>query len=166
VRETAAARQTATARAHATAQARTQQTQVAVRRAAAPGETATAVAQATNQAVARANAQATSQAQQAADAQATTSAANVLDVSGSGIQKTQKFTTNGGEWQIRWHYDCSTFGQSGNFQVYLYDSSGMPNIVVNELNTSGSGTDYEHSGGTFYLEINSECDWHVQVVSP
>jgi hypothetical protein len=34
---------------------------------------------------------------------------------------------------------------------------------VNELGASGSDTEYYHSGGTFYLEVNSECSWTVQV---
>jgi len=89
--------------------------------------------------------------------------APLLEVSGNGIQTTQKFTTTGA-WTINYTYDCSSFGFKGNFQVYIYNGDGsMGDIAANELGMSGSNTQYEHGAGTYYLEINSECSWHVTV---
>ena len=92
----------------------------------------------------------------------TTAAPKVLlDVSGSGIKSTQTFTVPN-EWQLVWSYsNCA--GGSGNFIVTVYNSDGSPNDAagVNELGASGSDTEYYHSGGGLYLEVNSECSWHV-----
>ena len=81
-----------------------------------------------------------------------------LDASGSGAHSTQTFTvpTN---WTLAWSYDCSTFGSSGNFVVNV---QGASVLGVNELGSGGSGTESYHSGGTVWLEINSECSWQVK----
>ena len=39
------------------------------------------------------------------------------------------------------------------------------NAGVNQLGASGSDTEYYHTGGNYYLEVNSECDWHIKVQS-
>jgi hypothetical protein len=87
----------------------------------------------------------------------------LLDKTGSGINKTPDFTA-AGDWEIDWSYDCSTFGSSGNFQVIVYNSDGsLADVAVNELGAKGSDVTNEHQGGTYYLEMNSECNWHVIV---
>lgn len=87
-----------------------------------------------------------------------------LSISGTAIKKTKTFTV-GDEWSIKYSFDCANFGSQGNFQVYVYVSDGsLVDTPVNVLATKGSDTTYEHaSPGTFYLEINSECDWQVTV---
>lgn|ERR1700674_1077500 len=98
----------------------------------------------------------------------TASAAHVaqvlLDVQGTGIKSTQKFTA-GGDWDLNWSYDCSNFGQNGNFQIYIYgkDSSDLKGIGANELGAKGSDVSHQHDTGTFYLQMNSACAWHVTV---
>ncbi len=89
----------------------------------------------------------------------------LLDVSGSGTKTTQSFTA-AGDWTLGYSYNCSNFGDQGNFQVYVYNSDGsmsFDNAGVNELGKSGSDTEYYHKGGSYYLEMNSECNWHVVV---
>jgi len=87
----------------------------------------------------------------------------LLDKRGSGINKTQEFTA-AGDWQIDWSYDCANFGHNGNFQIFVYNSDGsLADLAANELGAKGSDTSYEHQGGTFYLQMNSECNWHVIV---
>jgi hypothetical protein len=91
----------------------------------------------------------------------------VLDISGSGSKSTQTFTVNS-SWQMKWSYDCSSFGDQGNFQVYVYTSDGslsFENAGVNQLGNGGSDTEYYHTGGSYYLEVNSECNWHLTVQS-
>jgi hypothetical protein len=100
-------------------------------------------------------------------AKATTAPAGpkvLLDKTGSGIYNTPIFTTPS-EWKFEWSFDCSNFGQSGNFQVYVYDgSSQLKDVPVNALAMKGSDIAYEHNlSGPYYLEMNSECDWHVVV---
>lgn len=89
----------------------------------------------------------------------------VLNISGSGSKSTQTFTV-GDSWQMQWSYDCSVFGYQGNFQVSISTADGgfTPNQGVNQLGASGSDTEYYHSGGTYYLEVNSECSWHITVI--
>ena len=87
----------------------------------------------------------------------------LLDKQGSGIDKTQQFTV-AGDWEIDSSYDCSNFGRNGNFQIFVYNSDGsLADRGADELGATGSDTTYEHRGGTFYLQINSECNWHVIV---
>jgi hypothetical protein len=88
----------------------------------------------------------------------------LLDVSGSGIKTTQAFTV-GPTWAMTWSYDCSAFGSRGNFivNVMTTDGHGSRNAGTNQLGTGGSDVEHFHVGGTFYLEINSECGWHVTV---
>lgn len=38
-------------------------------------------------------------------------------------------------------------------------------VAANQLSNSGHDINYEHSGGSVYLEINSECAWHVRAIS-
>lgn len=89
-------------------------------------------------------------------------ATTLLDMKGNGIKRSTKFTTSG-DWAIDWSYDCSAFlGGSGNFQIFV--EGDTTDVATNELGKSGSGTQPEYTGaGTFYLEMNSECIWHVTV---
>ena len=84
---------------------------------------------------------------------------------GSGTKSTQTFTV-GNSWQMNWSYDCSNFGDQGNFQVFIYTSDGsmsFDNAPVNEEGMSGSDTEYYHAGGSYYIEVNSECNWKITV---
>jgi len=88
----------------------------------------------------------------------------LLDKSGSGISKTAIFTTPS-EWEIDYTFDCTNFGFQGNFQIYVYDgSSALVDVPANQLGMKGSDTIFEHNlSGPYYLEMNSECKWHVVV---
>jgi len=89
----------------------------------------------------------------------------LLSLSGSGSKSTQVMDVPD-EWSLSWSYDCSDFGNEGNFQVYVLNSDGSPAAAqgVNQLGNSGSDTEYFHQGGKLYLEINSECNWTIQVL--
>lgn len=87
----------------------------------------------------------------------------LLDVTGDGIKQTPNFTA-ADQWTINYSYDCTAFGSKGNFQIYIYNSDGSPSdIAANALDMKGEDVTTEHGGGTFYLQINSECSWHVAV---
>lgn len=91
----------------------------------------------------------------------------LLNVSGSGQHQTQMFTAVG-DWDIAYAFDCSNFGPSGNFIVIVYGSDGnmsFGNTGLNELGPGRSGITHEHHGGTYYLAINSECNWTMRVLS-
>lgn len=89
----------------------------------------------------------------------------VMSISGSGSKSTQTFTVND-SWQMQWSYDCSSTGGQGNFQVFIFTGAGAmseDNEGVNQLGASGSDTEYYHTGGSYYLEVNSECNWNIKV---
>jgi hypothetical protein len=88
----------------------------------------------------------------------------LLDKTASGTSKTAYFTTPS-EWEIDYYFDCTGFGYQGNFQIYVYDgTSALKDLPVNTLALKGSDFVFEHNlSGPYYLEINSECDWHVIV---
>ena len=89
----------------------------------------------------------------------------LLDLSGNGTKTTQKFTA-GKDWDLNWSYNCSNFGQDGNFQVFIYDGNGQMsfrNSPVNQLGASDSGVEHYHNGGEFYFTVNSVCSWKIQV---
>jgi hypothetical protein len=90
--------------------------------------------------------------------------ATLLDIEGEGTKTTQKFTTQGNDWDLAWTYDCSNFGERGNFIVGIKPGDGAmfsSNNGVNQLGPKGSDVEHYHSGGTYYLEVNSECRWHI-----
>ena len=70
-----------------------------------------------------------------------------------------------GPWQMAWSYDCSNFGSSGNFMVFI-DGSSNGDFGPNELGMGGSGTDYYSDTGTFSLAVDSECSWSITVSPP
>jgi hypothetical protein len=90
----------------------------------------------------------------------------LLTTHGSGIKKTAKFST-GDDWTIHWTYDCSSFGQKGNFQIFVYTGNSPSDVAANELGNKGSDSSPEYgSSGTHYLEVNSECKWTLKVTQP
>ncbi|MBO0656276.1 MULTISPECIES: hypothetical protein [Streptomyces] len=97
----------------------------------------------------------------ASDAPAATKPRTVLSESGNGIKSTAKFTVSG-DWDLRYTFDCSSFGNSGNFIVSEGQALGA--VLVNALAAKGDDVTHLHDGGTKHLEINSECSWTVQVV--
>jgi hypothetical protein len=84
----------------------------------------------------------------------------VLTAHGSGIKNTAPFTT-GDNWTVTYTFDCTGFGQAGNFMVS--DENDMP--LVNELKLKGTGSTPQYNAGTHHLQINSECDWTLTVTN-
>jgi hypothetical protein len=87
----------------------------------------------------------------------------VASFSGSGIENTPQFTVTGTR-KLDYSFDCSNFGQRGNFQVYEYAGSSLENVMVNDLAMSKSGSTYAYrDAGLHYLQVNSECSWSLQI---
>jgi hypothetical protein len=97
------------------------------------------------------------------EAPATTAPATpvvIYSKTGSGTGSTPTFTT-GVEWQVQYTYDCTTFGQSGNFMVTSEDYQ----VAINQLGMKGADTDYVHNDpGSHSLSIDSECAWTIKVL--
>ena len=88
----------------------------------------------------------------------------LLDMSSSGIKKTQAFTTTG-NWEVAYTFDCTNFGYKGNFQIDVFNTDGSDNIDdgANDLAMKGGSTDHFSDPGEHYLSIHSECNWHITV---
>jgi hypothetical protein len=86
----------------------------------------------------------------------------LLTFNGSGIKKSAKFTT-GDDWTLKYTYNCSGFGGSGNFIVDLYTNGSPEDVLVNELGPAGTSTSPVYSAGEHWLDVNSECNWTVSV---
>lgn len=88
----------------------------------------------------------------------------LLDQSSSGDVSTAPFTTTG-DWTLTYTFDCTNYGYAGNFQIYIENTDGSENTDegANDLSMSGGNTDHYYDSGQHYLEINTECDWHVTV---
>jgi hypothetical protein len=87
----------------------------------------------------------------------------VATFSGSGQQNTPKFTVTD-TWKLKYSFDCSDFGQSGNFQVYE-DGGNDYALSVNDLAKSKSASTLAYNdAGSHYLQVNSECTWTMKVI--
>jgi hypothetical protein len=84
----------------------------------------------------------------------------LLDLAGTGIKNSDEFSAPS-HWRIHYTYDCSSFGQQGNFQIYVEEGSTPVDAPVNELGAKGDSTTDVYHAGTVHLSMNSECDWHV-----
>jgi hypothetical protein len=87
---------------------------------------------------------------------------------GSGSNTSTPFTAPN-HWTIKYTYDCidSSFGMSGNFQIFVYQGSNLVALPVNELGNSGATSSDVYGGGSnMHLEVNSECNWSYQVLNP
>jgi hypothetical protein len=76
---------------------------------------------------------------------------------------TKMFTATG-DWGFDWSYDCSKLKIPSHFLVSVYDSAGhvstdTPPVIQSGLN--GSGTMQYHKPGTYFLGVNSQCEWHI-----
>jgi hypothetical protein len=89
----------------------------------------------------------------------------LLDLKGRGIKNSKTFTTTA-QWTLHYTFDCKSFGYKGNFQVYLFRGTDLVAILVNDLARKGGSSTPAYETGTFHLEMNSECSWHVKVTQP
>jgi len=91
----------------------------------------------------------------------------LFSVTGSGQSSTQPFTVPASvkQWELQWHYDCSSTGSEGNFDYYVEQGTAIDfnDSGPNQLGTGGSGTEHYYDTGTFHLNVNSECAWSISV---
>jgi hypothetical protein len=82
-----------------------------------------------------------------------------------GNKTTKIFTTQGKNWDLQWSFDCASLGDNGNFSVKVMRASGgaLENAVVEKINDHDSGVEHYTQGGSFFLQVVSECQWTVKV---
>lgn len=80
-----------------------------------------------------------------------------------GALGTKQFTA-AGDWGFDWSYDCSKLKIPSHFIVSVYDSKGhvstdTPPVI--QSGYKGSGTKQYTKAGTYFLGVNSQCEWHI-----
>jgi hypothetical protein len=96
-------------------------------------------------------------------APATHTTRTIATFTGSGVENTPKFTV-GDTWKLVYSFNCSSFGQAGNFMVDE-DDSLMSNLHVNDMALRKHGTTWSYGdAGTHFLNVDSECSWKIKVV--
>jgi len=94
----------------------------------------------------------------------------VAKYTGNGDENTPSFTVPA-NWHLSWWYSCSAFGQQGNFVVTEFNTDGSidlgGSVSVNELGDGeGPVATYAYNdAGSHYLQVASECNWQVVVVT-
>lgn len=99
-------------------------------------------------------------------------AAKVLvpTMSGNASGETPAFKPTN-QYVVKYQFDCSAMGQSGNFVIMAEDGNGSPVMggpSVNRLTMTGSGTAKGYGLGepsSIHLQIISECNWTVTVTA-
>lgn len=97
----------------------------------------------------------------------------LMTFSGSGIRNSASFVVNSSTVIAHYSYDCSAFGDPGNFIADMV--SGSPSSlsyddqsIANALGSGGSQTTTlypQNQGGSYHLEVNSECSWSITLTA-
>jgi hypothetical protein len=97
----------------------------------------------------------------------------LLQLSGSGIQNSAPFLVNSGTVTVKYTYDCSSAGGSGNFIADL-EAGNQASLgsddqsIANALGASGGATTTVYPqdvGAEYHVAVNSECNWSLVVTS-
>jgi hypothetical protein len=79
-----------------------------------------------------------------------------FSTSGNGIANTVKLRVPS-DWRISYSFaHCSIPG----FDIYV---KGDAFDLMSKQGSTGHGVQYEHSGGTVYLTMNTACSWRISV---
>jgi hypothetical protein len=87
--------------------------------------------------------------------------AAIFELRGTGPRITDPFSASG-SWGLTYSYDCSQQrGQQPSFQLRI---SGAPIYMAPIVRSDrhATATMYVHDSGTFYLQIDTPCTWHVK----
>jgi hypothetical protein len=88
---------------------------------------------------------------------------------GNGTKKTELFPISD-DWKLSWTCNPASFdGMQYNVIVTVYGSDNtMQDVAINTLCKYGnaSGSTEEHSGGSIYLDVDSEGSWNLTIQEP
>jgi hypothetical protein len=88
----------------------------------------------------------------------------VATFTGSGQENTPRFTVIRAR-KLVYSFDCSNFGQAGNFAVTEDEGNDLNGVSVNDLAMSKSASTWGYDDAwAHYLQTNSEFAWKVKVV--
>jgi hypothetical protein len=97
----------------------------------------------------------------------------LINFSGSNIRNSAPFIVNSSAVTASYSYDCSGFGGTGTFIADMISGSpsGGPyddQPIANELGSGGSQTTTvypQNQGGSYHLEVNSDCSWSITLTA-
>ncbi|MHB8508032.1 MAG: hypothetical protein ACYDGR_05195 [Candidatus Dormibacteria bacterium] len=96
----------------------------------------------------------------------------LAETSGSGQSRTPSFSVKG-PFTLNYQFECSTaiarggFGTTGSFEATIRDAAGADAFDgqgVFDQGSAGLNSRTYPTGGTFYVDVASDCDWHVSVL--
>ena len=91
----------------------------------------------------------------------------LLDESGDGIHNTATFIAPQ-NWDLKWEARNNTGLSVCGMQAFLKSpgSEAPVDVPINQVvqNKTAADLTHLHRSGTFYLNMNSTCSWHVQIV--
>jgi hypothetical protein len=97
--------------------------------------------------------------------QAPATGRSLLAIAGTGSTSSKKFAAPS-SWAINYTYDCHNAPDNTNFQIFpTGDDPNSPVTTVNELTETGRGTQRYSTPGTFYLVVNTLCQWTIGVTA-
>jgi hypothetical protein len=92
---------------------------------------------------------------------------SLVSIEGSGPMTSEPFEASGDTVDVTYEYTC-TEDASFTLNFYgVYDSPLLPDVLVSEFAPGGSGTASESLGGSagpFTVEVDTVCDWTVEVL--
>lgn len=86
----------------------------------------------------------------------------VITFEGNSIKNTQTFHISGNDWAISWATAPGEYGDM-NFQIYVYDESGIPVDVAANVIGEGSDISYMRGSGNYYLTINTAQNYKIEI---
>jgi hypothetical protein len=91
----------------------------------------------------------------------------LLDESGDGIHNTATFIAPQ-NWDLKWEARNNTGLSVCGMQAFLKSpgSEAPVDVPINQVvqNKTAADVTHQHRSGTYYLNMNSTCSWHVQAV--
>lgn len=98
---------------------------------------------------------------------------HIVDQSGSAAQTTAPFRTNA-SWQLVYSWDCASARArrtpgANQFGIQVFnaddDTLASDHPQASRTGTSGQGTLRYTRAGPYYVQVNTVCDWRLQVLS-
>jgi hypothetical protein len=91
----------------------------------------------------------------------TAPAATIFESAGTGSSTSKPFAVKA-SWAIAWSYDCTNAPKSA--AAFTVNVQGTPaESPITPTGPSGIDITHFHQPGTYYLNIETGCSWHVRV---
>ena len=98
-------------------------------------------------------------------------AAVILSLRGNGTESSRSVVVTQPALQVKYNYDCSSFGDSGSF-IADFETANQNSLdfddlsIANALSPGGAETITiypQKTGRQYHLAVNSQCDWSITI---